>query len=150
MPYGGCVLVLACKFNMEFIFRFEDLDIKRTVWSKVFCSPGSQNSLVILQKGKNNQYFKAEDISWLFIDWSLLIQDGTTLWRKLWFISLKIWVLTFMNMTHGSSSIDLVPAAEDEAGLSIIHPEDRQRLKTDIMMGRISCVCRPKRILEEF
>lgn len=52
MPYGGCVLVLACKFNMEFIFRFEDLDIKRTVWSKVFCSPGSQNSLVILPEKK--------------------------------------------------------------------------------------------------
>lgn len=55
-----------------------------------------------------------------------------------------------MNMTHGSSPIDLVPAAEDEAGLSIIHPEDRKKLKTDITMGRISCVCRTKRILEEF
>lgn len=55
-----------------------------------------------------------------------------------------------MNVTHGSGSVDLVPAAEDEAGLSIIHPEDRQRLKTDIMMGRNSCVCGPERILEEF
>lgn len=55
-----------------------------------------------------------------------------------------------MNMTHGSSSIDLVPAAEDEAGLSIIHPEDREKVKTDIKIGWISCVCRTKRILEEF
>lgn len=68
MPYGGCVLVLACKFNMEFIFRFEDLDIKRTVWSKVFCSPGSQNSLVILQKGKNNACFSKQKIH---LDFSL-------------------------------------------------------------------------------
>lgn len=29
-------------------------------------------------------------------------------------------------MTHSSSSVDLVPAAEDEAGLGVIHPEDRQ------------------------
>lgn len=40
-----------------------------------------------------------------------------------------LWLLGlfFVDMTHSSSSVNLIPAAEDEAGLSVIHPEDRQR-----------------------
>lgn len=34
-----------------------------------------------------------------------------------------------VDVTHSSSSVKLVPAAENEAGLSIIHPEHRQRDK---------------------
>lgn len=37
-----------CEFNMELVFRFEDLDVERTVWSEVLHSPGSQNGLMIL------------------------------------------------------------------------------------------------------
>lgn len=29
-------------------------------------------------------------------------------------------------ITHGGGAVDLVPAAEDEAGFSVIHPADRQ------------------------
>ena len=28
-----------------------------------------------------------------------------------------------VDMTHGSGSVDLVPAAEDEAGLGVVHSE---------------------------
>lgn len=41
-----------------------------------------------------------------------------------------LWLLDFFwtsgGITHGSGAVDLVPAAEDEAGFSIIHPADRQ------------------------
>ena len=40
--------LLTCKLNMKFIFWFENLDVERTVWSKVLCCPSPQNSLVIL------------------------------------------------------------------------------------------------------
>lgn len=32
-----------------------------------------------------------------------------------------------VDATHSGSSVDFVPAAEDEAGLCVIHPEDRTR-----------------------
>lgn len=34
-----------------------------------------------------------------------------------------------VDVTHGGSSVDFVPAAQDEAGLCIIHPAGRQRDK---------------------
>ncbi len=40
--------ISTCKFNMELVFRFENLDVKRAVRSEVFHSPGPQNGLVIL------------------------------------------------------------------------------------------------------
>lgn len=45
-----------------------------------------------------------------------------------------------VDVTHSSSSVDLIPTAEDEAGLSVIHSEglterererDRQKNKTN-------------------
>lgn len=43
---------LTSKLNMKFIFWFENLYVERAVWSKVFCSPCPQNSLVILWGSK--------------------------------------------------------------------------------------------------
>lgn len=42
--------------------------------------------------------------------------------------------------THGGSSVDLVPAAEDEAGFSVVHPEknEKKRKKKRDMNGRLS------------
>lgn len=40
---------LTCKFHMEFIFRFENLNIKGAVWSKILHRPGSQDGLVVLE-----------------------------------------------------------------------------------------------------
>lgn len=31
--------------------------------------------------------------------------------------------------THGGSSVDLIPAAEDEAGFSVVHPEKKEKKK---------------------
>lgn len=39
---------LTCKFDMKLIFRFEYLNVKWTVWSKVLDGPGSQDGLVVL------------------------------------------------------------------------------------------------------
>lgn len=39
---------LTSKLDMKFIFRLENLDIERAVWSKVLCGPGPQNSLMVL------------------------------------------------------------------------------------------------------
>lgn len=52
-----------------------------------------------------------------------------------------------VDMTHSSSSVNLIPAAEDEAGLSVIHPEGRQtdeHKKTDMQVHRSMIVKRPK------
>lgn len=69
-----------------------------------------------------------------YLDVSLLIQEGkkrstdSTVFHR--FILKTLILLTACeisnDMTHGSGSIDLIPAAEDEAGLSIIHPEEQQ------------------------
>lgn len=39
---------LTCEFDMELIFRFEYLDVERTVGGKVLDRPGSQDGLVVL------------------------------------------------------------------------------------------------------
>lgn len=53
---------------MEFIFWFENLNIKGTIGSKVFCSPSSQNCLVILQNPKK------EKVQELWVLWKLNTQ----------------------------------------------------------------------------
>lgn len=56
--------------------------------------------------------------------------------------SMSTWVdflFCFVDMTHSSSSVNLIPAAEDEAGLSVIHPEGQQtdeHKKTDMQVHR--------------
>lgn len=65
--------------------------------------------------------------------------------RVLWLLG-----LISVDMTHSGSSVDLVPAAEDEAGLGVIHPEDRQTdeqkkdRRTDRQVHRLVIVERPK------
>lgn len=41
---------LTCKFDMELIFRFEDLNIEGAVWGKVLHCPGSQDGLMVLKE----------------------------------------------------------------------------------------------------
>lgn len=57
------------------------------------------------------------------------------------------------DMTHGSGSIDLIPAAEDEAGFSIIHPEERQRANKnrhhDGQVQKLMSVCVQTKALKE-
>lgn len=52
----GGLPALTCKLNMKFIFWFENLDVKRAIWSKVFGSPSPQYSLMILE-GKETVFF---------------------------------------------------------------------------------------------
>lgn len=40
-------------------------------------------------------------------------------------------VMISVDMTHSGSSVDLIPAAEDEAGLGVIHPGDQQKDKKE-------------------
>lgn len=46
----GGLPALTCKLNMKFVFWFENLDVKRAIWSKVFGSPSPQYSLMILEE----------------------------------------------------------------------------------------------------
>lgn len=38
-------------------------------------------------------------------------------------------LIDFHSGTHGGSPVDLVPAAEDEAGFSVVHPERNKKEK---------------------
>lgn len=57
------------------------------------------------------------------------------------------------DMTHGSGPIDLIPAAEDEAGLSIIHSKERQRANKnrhyDGQVQKLMSVCAQTKALKE-
>lgn len=61
----GGLPALTCKLNMKFIFWFENLDVKRAIWSKVFGSPSPQYSLMILEE--------KETVFFLISRWHCLI-----------------------------------------------------------------------------
>lgn len=42
-------VVLTCKFDVELVLWLQNLDVKRTIWSKVFHCPGSENGLMVLR-----------------------------------------------------------------------------------------------------
>lgn len=50
-------LQLTCKLNVKLVFRFENLDVKRAIWSKVFGSPSPQYSLMILEEKEEQKQF---------------------------------------------------------------------------------------------
>lgn len=46
---------LTCKLDVKLIFRFKNLDVKRAIWSKVFGSPSSEYSLMILEEEEKEE-----------------------------------------------------------------------------------------------
>lgn len=91
---------LTCEFDMELIFRFEYLDVERTVGGKVLDRPGSQDGLVVLAGSTraNLHYFILKCLpkkpkrksTWINIIWlmtCLPVHTWTTAHRWLWIIS---------------------------------------------------------------
>lgn len=57
---------------MKLVFRFENLDVKRAIWSKVFGSPSPQYSLMILEeKEEQKQFFNYDAESFVKAIWIL-------------------------------------------------------------------------------
>lgn len=103
---------LTCKFDMELVFRFEDLNIKGAVWGKVLHRPGSQDGLMVLVK--------------TVVLLRLPSRDRTTDLSS--------------PVSHRSHAIHLVTAAQDETSLGVIHPAEQARsvsVRNPFQTGRI-------------
>lgn len=48
---------LTRKLDMELIFWFEYLDVKRAVWSEILHCPGSQDGLMVLTGSRHIKHF---------------------------------------------------------------------------------------------
>lgn len=86
---------LTCEFDMELIFRFEYLDVERTVGGKVLDRPGSQDGLVVLAGSTRANlisflnFCRKKKSTWINIIWlmtCLPVHTWTTAHRWLWII----------------------------------------------------------------
>lgn len=60
-----CISLITCKFDVELVLRLEDLNVEGAVWSKVFDSPGPQDSLVVLWRGEMRWEVHRNGKKWL-------------------------------------------------------------------------------------
>lgn len=83
--FKAAQFALTCKLNVKLVFRFENLDVKRAIWSKVFGSPSPQYSLMILEeKEEQKQFFN---------------YDAESFVKAIWIL----WNMKFAGLTHKSA-----------------------------------------------
>lgn len=119
-----------CKFYVKLIFRFENLDVERTVWSEVLCSPSPQNSLVILQQEENRfslptQHFSriVQSLNFLSINsgsFKLSINPTFYISRLVTLLTAAVRSTSFLllRMKHASASSILNESESTRQGIS--------------------------------